>query len=192
MPRKALYNIEQVLTDAIDVFIEHSFHGAVMDELIARTEFNRRGFYLEFKDKKHFLYRVIEHYQTLYLQPLQSQLQSKNGLDSIQSFFSDYIAFIEGKGCLLINSVTELGNVDEKIREIGRHYLDSLQIAFIGCLENASHNNQLRAGVDIESAALQLTSFVQGLAVNALLCEDSQEMQIAIQSLLAPLLPTEQ
>ena len=189
MPRKALYNIEQVLSDAEDVFLEHSFHGAAMDELIARTEFNRRGFYIEFKNKKQFLYRVLAHYQESRLLPLQTQLQEKQGLVSIQSFFNDYISLIDGRGCLLINSVTELGIDDINIREIGRHYLDGLQIAFISCLEQAMEHGQLKAGVDIESAALQLTCFVQGLAVNAVLCQDSEEMQITIQSLLAPLLP---
>ena len=189
MPRKALYNVEQVLSDAVDVFLEHSFHGAVMDELIARTEFNRRGFYLEFKDKRGFLHRVLDHYITTQLHPLQSTLTEKQGLVSIQAFFSDYIEFIEGRGCLLINCVTELGNDDSVVREMGRHYLDNLQIVLIGCLEQAAEHKQLRAGVDIESAALQLTCFVQGLAVNAILSQDSEEMQIAIQSLLAPLLP---
>lgn len=189
MPRKALYNIDQVLSDAIDVFLEHSFHGAAMEELIARTEFNRRGFYLEFKDKKHFLYRVLEHYHDNHLLPLQLQLNSKHGMLSVQTFFNDYIGFIEGRGCLLINSIAELGGDDPKIREMGRQYLDSLQIAFIGCLEHAMENKQLKIGLDIESTALQFTCFIQGLAVNAVLCEDHQEMQIAIQSLLAPLLP---
>ncbi|MFC3095424.1 TetR/AcrR family transcriptional regulator [Alteromonas sediminis] len=189
MPRTALYDIEDVLTSAIDVLLEHSFHGAVMDEIIARTDFNRRGFYIEFKDKRHFLYRVLSHYQQTQLQPIQAQLLAKQGLVSIQSFFNDYINLIEGRGCLLINSITELGSDDETIKEMGRHYLDGLQIAFIGCLEHAAEHRQLKAGVDIESAALQLTCFVQGLAVNAVLTQDSEEMQIAIQSLLAPLLP---
>lgn len=189
MPRPALYNTDDVLTAAIDVFLEHSFHGAVMDEIIARTDFNRRGFYLEFKDKRNFLYHVLNHYESQQLRPLQQVLQAKQGLLSIQSFFNDYIAHIEGRGCLLINSITELGGDDHTIKEMGRHYLDSLQIAFIGCLEHAAQHQQIRAGVDIESTALQLTCFVQGLAVNAMLVQDSDEMQIAIQSLLAPLLP---
>ena len=190
MPRSALYDIDEVLTAAVDVLLEHSFHGAVMDEIIARTDFNRRGFYIEFKDKRDFLYRVLTHYEKTQLQPLQEPLLAKQGLVSIQSFFNDYIELIEGRGCLLINTVTELGRDDGTIREKGRQYLDGLQIAFIGCLEHAAEHNQLKAGVDIESAALQLTCFVQGLAVNAVLTQDSEEMQIAIQSLLAPLLPT--
>ena len=189
MPRKALYDLDQVLNDAIEVFQEHSFHGAVMDELIARTEFNRRGFYLEFKDKKQFLYRVLDHYQQHLLAPILEILVNKQGLTSIKQFFEQYVVFIESKGCLLVNCVTELGVDDAHIREMGRHYLDSLQIAFIGCLEHANDHQQLRAGINLESTALQLSCFVQGLAVNALLCEDSEEMQIAIQSLLTPLLP---
>ena len=48
MPRTSLYNLDDILCEAEDIFIEHSYNGAVMDEIIARTEFNRRGFYLEF------------------------------------------------------------------------------------------------------------------------------------------------
>jgi AcrR family transcriptional regulator len=189
MPRKALYNLNQVLTDAIDVFQEHSFHGAVMDELIARTEFNRRGFYLEFSDKRQFLYRVITHYHQQRLSPVLANLESRQGINSIERFFEHYIALIEGKGCLLINCITELGADDTHIKEIGRHYLDSLQIAFIGCLEHATSHKQIKSGVDLESTALQLTCFVQGLAVNALLAESKEEMDLSIQSLLSPLLP---
>lgn len=188
MPRKALYNLDQVLTDAIDVFQEHSFHGAVMDELIARTEFNRRGFYLEFSDKRQFLYRVLDHYHQQCLSQVLAHLQSRQGINSIERFFKHYIELIEGKGCLLINCVTELGADDVNIKEMGRHYLDSLQIAFIGCMEHASNHKQIKQGVNLESTALQLTCFVQGLAVNALLAENKQEMELSIQSLLSPLL----
>lgn len=189
MPRLALYNVDEVLTCAIDVFIEHSFHGAVMDELIARTEFNRRGFYIEFKDKRTFLHRVLDHYETTQLEPIITKLHAKQGVTSIQLFFDEYIGLIKNRGCLLINSISELGKQDKIVRDKGRHYLDKLQIAFIGCLEHAKVHQQIKSTTDIESAALQLTCFVQGLAVNSVLVQDSAEMEIATQSLLAPLLP---
>jgi TetR/AcrR family transcriptional repressor of nem operon len=44
MPRKAQYNLDTVLNQAIDVFLEHGYHGATMDEIITRTDFNRRSF----------------------------------------------------------------------------------------------------------------------------------------------------
>ena len=58
MPRSAQYDINLILEQAVDIFLEHSFHGAIMDEIIGRTSFNRRGFYIEFGSKQQFLYLV--------------------------------------------------------------------------------------------------------------------------------------
>jgi TetR/AcrR family transcriptional repressor of nem operon len=187
MPRKAQYTLDAVLSQAIDVFLEHGYHGAIMDEIIARTEFNRRGFYLEFGKKQTFLYVVLEHYQATQLHHIMKHLESNHGLESISAFFIDYVKHVKGKGCLLINCITELGFDDKKIREIGRHYLDRLQIDFIGCLEKAQGLGQLHAHVNIESTALQLTSYVQGFAVNAVLAGDTDELQLATEALLGPL-----
>ena len=187
MPRKALYNVDSVLTQAIDVFLEHGYHGTVMDEIIARTEFNRRGFYLEFGSKQQFLYQVLQHYQHTQLQPILAELESNHGLPSIQGFFTAYIRHIKGKGCLLINCITELGFDDQQIRQIGRHYLDSLQIDFIGCLEKAHNLQQLHPSTNIEAVALQLCSYVQGFAVNAILAGETDELLLATRALLGPL-----
>lgn len=187
MPRKALYNLDEVLSQAISVFLEHGYHGAVMEEIIARTDFNRRGFYLEFGSKQNFLYMVLAHYQESQLNSVIVHLENNQGLSSIQAFFDDYVAHVKGKGCLLINLVTELGFDDEKVRDIGRHYLDRLQIDFIGCLEKAIRLGQVKNDINIESTALQLTSYVQGFAVNAIMAGDTDELNIATQALLGPL-----
>lgn len=187
MPRKALYNLDEVLTQAIDVVLEHGYHGAVMDEIIARTDFNRRGFYLEFGSKQNFLYLVLEHYQTTVLNKIMANLESHQGLESIERFFKDYVEHVRGRGCLLINMVTELGFDDEKVRDIGRHYLDRLQIDFIGCLERAQSLGQVREDINIEATALQLTSYVQGFAVNGILAGETDELTLATRALLGPL-----
>lgn len=187
MPRKALYDVDLVLTQAASVFLEHGYHGAIMDEIIARTEFNRRGFYLEFGSKQTFLYKVLEHYQTQDLDKIIGHLEDNQGLSSIELFFTHYVTHVRGKGCLLINCITELGFDDETIRDMGRHYLDRLQIAFIGCLEKAQRMDQVKPDINVESTALQLTSYVQGFAVNAVLAGDTDELTIATRALLGPL-----
>ena len=187
MPRKAQYKVDVVLSQAIDVFLEHGYHGAIMDEIIARTDFNRRSFYIEFGSKQIFLYMVLKYYQTSHLNKIMKHLESNHGLDSINTFFIDYVEHIKGKGCLLINCITELGFDDKKVQEIGRHYLDRLQIDFIGCLEKAQALGQVHTYINLESTALQLTSYVQGFAVNAILAGDTDELQLATRALLGPL-----
>ena len=187
MPRSALYDVDDVLSQAVDIFIEHGYHGAAMDEIIARTDFNRRAFYLEFGSKQNFLYLLLRYYQQQQLDPIISCLEQNQGLPSIQQFFSAYVEHIKEKGCLLINCITELGCDDEKVREIGRHYLDRLQLDFIGCLEKAQQLGQIRQQSHIESIALQLTCYVQGFAVNAVLAGDTDELKLATEALLQPL-----
>lgn len=188
MPRKALYDVEEVLTLAADVFLEHGYHGAIMDELIARTDFNRRGFYLEFGSKQRFLYHVLEHYQIHVLDKIIAHLENNQGLPSIHHFFSAYTQHVKGRGCLLINMITELGFDDLTIKDMGRHYLDRLELGLISCLEKAVHQQQIRTNISIESTALQLTSFVQGFAVNGVLAGDTDELSKATESILGSLL----
>ncbi|WP_100657576.1 TetR/AcrR family transcriptional regulator [Alteromonas flava] len=184
MPRAPLYDLEEVMEQAIDVFLEHGFHGAVMDEIIARTDFNRRGFYREFGSKQKFLYRVIDFYLATQMKQVLIALEQPQGILAIHEYFDRYLALVSGRGCLLVNSITELGHDDATIKDIGRHYLDRLQIDFIGCLERAVNNHEISPDTPIESVALQLTSYVQGFAVNAILVQDNQELKMATHRLL--------
>ncbi|WP_100644109.1 TetR/AcrR family transcriptional regulator [Alteromonas facilis] len=184
MPRAPLYDLEEVMEQAIDVFLEHGFHGAVMDEIIARTDFNRRGFYREFGSKQQFLYRVIEFYLDTQLQEVLVALEQPQGIHAINDFFDRYLTLVSGRGCLLVNCITELGHDDQTIKDFGRHYLDRLQIDFIACLERAMNSHEISRDTPIEAVALQLTSYVQGFAVNAILVQDNQELKLATQMLL--------
>jgi len=88
----------------------------------------------------------------------------------------------------LINMVTELGSEDQLIKSKGRHYLDRLQLAFIGCLEQAQRQQTVRADINIEAVALQLTCFVQGFAINSILADSKEELHIATRALLQPIM----
>lgn len=187
MARRPQYNVDEVLTEAIQIFLEHGFNGAVMDEIIARTGFNRRGFYLEFGSKQSFLYKVLDHYHKTVLQLAIRHLENNKGLPSITAFFQQYITLVKGKGCLLVNTVTELGFDDKHIKSVGRHYIDQLEIGFIGCLERAIEHQQVRADVNIEATALQLCNYVQGFAVTGILAGATDELELATEALLGPL-----
>ncbi|BDX04524.1 TetR/AcrR family transcriptional regulator [Planctobacterium marinum] len=187
MARRPQYDVDEVLTEAVQIFLEHGYNGAVMDEIIARTGFNRRGFYLEFGSKQSFLYKVLAHYQATVLQQILGNLERNQGLSSITQFFNDYVSLVKGKGCLLVNTVTELGYDDKHVRSIGRHYVDQLEIGFIGCLERAIEHKQVRADINIEATALQLCNYVQGFAVTGIIAGATDELELATEALLGPL-----
>ncbi|MBF7073349.1 TetR/AcrR family transcriptional regulator [Glaciecola sp. MH2013] len=186
MPKKAQYDLSDVKMFAIEIFTEHGFANASMDEIIARTQFNRRAFYIEFGSKKAFLYAVLNTYISSHLSKCQESLlnRSEPGTLAIENYFRAYHQLILSQGCLLVNSISELGRVDIEIQSIARHYYDSLQLCFISCLERAQKHKEIRADINIESVALQLTCFTQGFAISSILQDGQNDVLIAMRQLL--------
>ena len=60
MPKQAQYDLPEILTYAVEIFTEQGYTKASMEEIIARTQFNRRAFYIEFKSKQGFLHAVLQ------------------------------------------------------------------------------------------------------------------------------------
>jgi len=158
-----------------------------MEEIIARTQFNRRAFYIEFTSKKGFLHAVLQHYIEHKLASCQESLVARKdtGIQAIYDYFTAYHELISKQGCLLVNCISELGRSDEKVQSIARHYYDSLQLCFIGCLERAQKHQQIEATVNIESIALQLTCFTQGFAISSILQGGENDIIIAMRELMS-------
>jgi AcrR family transcriptional regulator len=187
MPKQAQYNINDILSYAVEIFTEQGFASASMEEIIARTQFNRRAFYLEFKSKRGFLHAVLQHYVDTQLSRCQESLVARRetGTVAIDDYFRAYYSLISEQGCLLVDCISELGRSDEQVQTIARHYYDSLQLCFIACLERAQKHQQIRPDVNIEAIALQLTCFTQGFAVSSILQDGEDDVLIAMRQVLS-------
>lgn len=187
MPKKAQYDLSEVLSYAVDIFTEQGYGKASMEEIIARTQFNRRAFYIEFKSKQGFLHAVLQHYITHQLSTCQESLIARKdtGTKAIDDYFSAYYELISKQGCLLVNCISELGRSDATVQSIARHFYDSLQLCFIACLERAQKHQQIQANVNIESVALQLTCFTQGFAISSILQNGEDDVLIAMRELMS-------
>ncbi|MFQ3248213.1 MAG: TetR/AcrR family transcriptional repressor of nem operon [Glaciecola sp.] len=187
MPKQAQYDLHEILTYAVDIFTEQGYAKASMEEIIGRTQFNRRAFYIEFKSKKGFLHAVLAHYIENNLSACQESLIARkdSGTQAIYDYFQAYYELISKQGCLLVNCISELGRNDEKVQSIARHYYDSLQLCFIACLERAQKHQQIKSTINVESVALQLTCFTQGFAVSSILQNGEDDVIIAMRELMS-------
>jgi len=186
MPQKAQYKVTEIVEYAVDIFIENGYVAASMEEIIGRTGFNRRAFYIEFKNKQGFLYTVLQHYIDTRLSYCQQSLihKSDTGIQAIHDYFNAYHTLTANQGCLLVSCVSELGKTDPQIQSIARHYYDSLQFCFIGCLERAQKHQQIQSGINVEAIALQLTCFTQGFAISSILQDGEADVLIAMRALM--------
>lgn len=187
MPKQAQYDLPEILTYAVEIFTEQGYAKASMEEIIARTQFNRRAFYIEFKSKQGFLHAVLQHYIDHKLGSCQESLIARKdtGTQAVYDYFNAYHQLISQQGCLLVNCISEMGRSDEAVQSIARHYYDSLQLCFIGCLERAQKHQQIQPNVNIESVALQLTCFTQGFAISSIIQGGEDDVIIAMRELLS-------
>jgi TetR/AcrR family transcriptional repressor of nem operon len=179
--------LPEILTHAANFFTQQGYAKASMEEIIARTQFNRRAFYIEFKSKQGFLHAVLQHYIAHQLSACQASLiaRTDSGTKAIYDYFSAYHRLISKQGCLLVNCISELGRNDETVQSIARHYYDALQLCFIACLERAQKHQQIESTINIESVALQLTCFTQGFAISSILQGGEDDVIIAMRELMS-------
>jgi AcrR family transcriptional regulator len=188
MPRKPQYALDDVFDAAIPVVLAKGYRGCSMDTLINATDFNRRAFYLEFGNKQSFIEALLDYYIIHHLVPLQVHLRATSNISqAIVDYFTAYQAYINKQGCLLIRLIIETGKEDNSITNQARRYFDSLQLSFIACLERAVAHNEFNNKVNIESLALKLSCFAQGLAVSNSIQQGESDALIVIKTLFAEL-----
>lgn len=167
MPRQSLYVVSEVLDDAIEIVLQHGFHASSMDEIIARTNFNRRAFYLEFGNKDGFLNALVSHYVAQHLRPLQQTIDNGTHPRVILEFFAQYTRLIQDQGCLLVNLVAELGADNEEVVEQARGYYEALQLSFVGLIERLSQLPDSQPTLPAEATSLILLNLLHSIAIQS-------------------------
>lgn len=184
MPRKPQYELSEIFESAIPVVLEKGYRGCSMNMLINATDFNRRAFYVEFTNKQQFMDALLAYYINHHLMPLQQHLHvTSNMSQGIIDYFEAYQAHINQQGCLLIRLIIETGKEDNNITHQARQYFDTLQLTFIGCIERAISHNELNKQVNVESLALKLSCFAQGLPVSNSIQQGECDALIVVKTL---------
>jgi AcrR family transcriptional regulator len=184
MPQARKYQLEKVLEHALPLAIERGYRGCPMAVLIAQTGFNRRAFYLHFKNKEEFFEALLNHYLQAHLLPLNQHLSASNDAQScIVRYFTEYQQLIHSRGCLLTKLIVEMGSANTAIQHEARWFYDQLQLEFIALLERAQQHKQITRHINIEKQALRLTCLAQGFAVSSHIIQGKDDVSPLIQSI---------
>ena len=122
MPREKTFDYEQILEEAMGLFWKKGYHATSMDDLVQSLGLNRSSLYNSFGGKKELFLKGIKHYQDKNLfrlrQILESESSPKEGLKKLFEFaLKNLCTDKEKKGCLLVNSSTELIPSEEDVKE---------------------------------------------------------------------------
>lgn len=173
MPRTRSFDESYVIEQAMETFWSQGYEATSVDDLVAATGLSKSSLYGAFGNKRSLFDRTLDFYVNQRVDSMLGGLETgEGGADEVIAFFDLYeritMEYPEraALGCLLTNSVTEMGFSDAAVRNRADAYIDRLAGAFASALTRSEARDELAPGHAGERgqilATLALGLFVRG------------------------------
>jgi len=181
-----------VLDQAVQLFWERGYESTSLADLEAHLGLGRQSLYNAFGDKQSLFLRALERYQRGVVEKRFGHLTAPGGgLDAIRAFFKASVESLTAPGprraCLIANTILERGSQDADALLRCNHARAELERGFRRALAQAKTRGELAEGLDVEATATLLVSQSYGLSVLAKTGATAEELQAAVEVLLAGL-----
>ncbi|MEN8374760.1 MAG: TetR/AcrR family transcriptional regulator [Gemmatimonadota bacterium] len=170
MARPKAFDEDTALEAAAQLFWSYGYDGTSVAELEAGMGMGRQSIYNAFGDKHALFLRSLQWYAEQNRGEFLSLLLAPGaGLEAIRAYFRRVLDFVapveERRGCMIANSILEVGESDAPIARVCRANQDGVIGAFEHALRNAVADGDLPASLDVPATARMLLSQTYGLAV---------------------------
>lgn len=172
MARPTEFNRETVLQNAMHLFWQKGYAATSMSDLIAAMNMRPGSIYGAFGNKQALLLEAMTHYAETGQREIREQLldPGKPKKETLKRLFSCMIQEMTDKsnpaqGCLLINMLLELSNIDEEAGACARKHLEGMKSIFKETLSAAQQSGELSSKRKAEELATFLLGTVYSLRV---------------------------
>ncbi|TDI80672.1 MAG: TetR/AcrR family transcriptional regulator [Bacteroidetes bacterium] len=189
MPRTEVFDREEVLEKAKNIFWFKGYNGTSMQDLVDATGLNRSSIYNSFGNKMELYLQTLKKYQGDISDLFdKANKQERNAIETIGLIFlyvlEDILEDTEEKGCMLINCRTEMGNHDNQLHEL----LEADQERLLGIFQNLVSQGQaegsILTGEKSELLAYYLVNAFQGFRISGMNIKDTVILKSIIQNIL--------
>jgi TetR/AcrR family transcriptional repressor of nem operon len=191
MGRTKQFNQQAVLDDAMQLFWARGFHATSMQDLVDNLGVNRQSLYDTFGGKHELFEAALERYRELQSLPMRRALEQDGPIgDVLRDLFQGMITQLlenNGKGCLLVNSATELAGQDDTVFSVCSANARQLEAALSGLLLRAQQAGEIPADRPVVQLARFLMSTINGLAVTAKATRDRKILNDVVEVALSAL-----
>lgn len=167
------------------LFWQKGYEATSLSDVTAAANIGRQSLYATFGDKESLFSECLDRYTDLLERELSSLLEAEGpALDNFARFFDAAEAqTMDAKfqGCLLGNTLAELGLKDSKLDRVLRRKVERVRAVYERTLVRAERQGELKAGSNVVALARSLTAFTQGAA---LLCRVWREREAIRETLL--------
>jgi TetR/AcrR family transcriptional repressor of nem operon len=190
MPRPSNLPRDEILERAMREFWARGFRSASMDALVREIGTTRFSLYRQFGGKKGLFEAALDHYSgSVVTGVLRPMANVAAGIAGIEKYFDRAISTLEragrlSDGCLMTNTMTEVGGSDRRIHERTRAHFDRVARMFAGALGCARERGELADPIEIGAWSIALATFAQGIWASARSGVSARELRRAVRAML--------
>ncbi len=179
MPRKKEYDVDEVLGKAMHIFWENGYKNTSVRQLEKAMKINQFSIYASFENKRNLFIESLRKYKEhVRTQNFKNLLSEDAGLRDIEKFFSDLAENIDkdkmGKGCLIVNTASEIGVRDKLIYKEVNNYFNFIKEMFKEILQRALERGEISAKSDIDKYSNYLLGIMQSLSLGMKVLDEKQ------------------
>jgi len=181
MGRPRMFDETDVLERAMDLFWSKGYAAVGLKELLEYMGISRQSLYDTFGSKRGLFIRAIEHYRATHLSRALALLERDgspvDNVKSVVGFFEALATDERCRGCLVANTLVEMGPHDPEIATLLAETLALLQGGIERSLATAQERGEFSSGKSPREVSQALTNAVIGLAVTGKLRLGHSTMQ---------------
>jgi TetR/AcrR family transcriptional repressor of nem operon len=171
MARLIEFDRHKALESAMLLFWRQGYNVTSLSQLLEAMAISRSSFYAAFIDKRSIYIEAL----TLFSQRTNSVLLSvaddRNPGNAIKNFFEHTLFSVPERrmrrGCMMVNTVLELADVDQGLSILASQKLDEIERAFEVCFERALESGTFSSQQTAKELAQFVMTINQGLRVSS-------------------------
>lgn len=170
MPRTPSFDNHYVLDQATEVFWRRGYHATSMRDLIKATGLQPGSLYAAFGGKRLLFQRVLEHYHRTNVAQIRGYLNDDlPAIVRIRNVFDRLLERcqedLEGKGCLMANTILELSCVDAELSTRANRMFQDIEQDFVDVIREAQSQGEISQDKDPGTLARFLIMAIHGIRV---------------------------
>lgn len=166
MGRTKLYDKDDVLQKALELFWDKGYHATSMSDLETAMGINKFGIYATFGSKHALMLEAADRFFQVYQVPAYAMLDAEDPVKSILAFFDRALNIgsqTGHNGCFLLLLGIELNHADPEIQKRIDASYHLLEIRLSACLDSAKERQILAVSDSPKVLASFLRTYLEGI-----------------------------
>lgn len=193
MPKTEIFDKDQALEKASNVFHAKGYNATSMQDLVDATGLNRSSIYNSFGNKHSLFLECLKLYQNQNNKATtKAMFKANTALEALEALFGMLLKEIvndrQNKGCLIANCKSEMANQDKAINSFLKTNQDHSLALFSGLIAQGQEAGDINTKQSAEDYALYLYTALQGFRLTGILTNNKQRLERLIAAILQNLI----